>query len=368
MFYHRFLAVALFVPLTFSACRDFNEDLFVEPDASFELSETEIVINEPVTITHTGKAQRLTLYTGTGSKRGIVLEPGVPFTTAAWSVPGTYDLTLIATGFKYQDAVVLADTVVRQLAVIDTLGTQLRKLSYRNVANYRLRADTLYNIPQALTLEYYVESFPDEQNRIIIPVYDFSRLQTTMGPVQKASDLKFQPGLVFSNVGATINFNGVTGTFTRTFGTVSAPVNHVDPNDNQGFVPVDYVVSSVYSDESVVYSACVIRIPEFKTFTIPGQTEMKILLDPSNYQIFDIHIWVNNINDAVNVVPSFTCMDDAQTDVYLLTEDEDMVLQTGGTSQVAELNGANYILVYKQPGYEGSFQLSSTIRVHVHVN
>lgn len=336
-----------------------KESYFIEPNASFELSSSELVLFEWTSITNTGQGQFFSVYTGDpghvyGDSASIARKTDKDGNLEySYTSTGTFEIVYVATG--YENGVVTESIDRKTVTVKEDAqnGISITKLNFTN------ETDPGGNFFGYINFETGGSKFIQEakiiENNISIEVYQPFRVLKSdfTGNLSTKGDYTFIPNVELNSPTAFIEIDGIDE-----FVNLKTTVLHANANGDS-FVPVTYNAVSADGTKTI-YTVMAMCIPEFNSFSVSGVSG-NIKTNPYNYNKFTIDLVVPVGTNLKTLTPLFTCFDDESTKVYL-----DDVEQDGRTNVVDFSNGeVVYDIIYSEPNLEDVFQSKSEITVTV---
>lgn len=126
----RYLAVAATALLSCASLTSCDDETADKPIAAISVDRSTVAINESVTITFTGQADNVVVYTGDTdhdyelreeSNTGLVVNKGI--LTYSYTLPGTYKMVAVATNHADAGRSVERDTCSISIRVVDDVNT-----------------------------------------------------------------------------------------------------------------------------------------------------------------------------------------------------------------------------------------------------
>ena len=326
------------------SCQTFDDDL--DPIASFSLSSNEVNALEIIELTSTGRGEFFTVYKGTNGNRydnrdngdtGIAgNDQGKAF--FSYDTAGTFMVTFVVSSFA--DGKTKEEIATQIVNVRDTVNT-ISRIVYNKQQDDDENLGSLGSIQRINgSFPYRIEAFPDEQNRIIVPVFNFKQFGFT-----SRTNLEFIPDIY-------INSNAATFTIQNNQGyELGDEVIHY--NFESRFRPITYEVTS-QTKQSVEYLVSVMEIPEFQSFNLSGSTSGINRIHPVSDFTFFLSAPLEEGVDATSVTPTFE----------LYFPDETTVSHNGnsvesGVTPFDLTNQVKFDLEFVQEGFESDFSISS---------
>lgn len=342
--------------LLFIGCE--KETYFIQPRADFTLSAESIKVLELVTLQVVGEGQYFTFFTGDEGHNydsmaagDVGLSPNpLGELIHSYRKPGTFKVVLVASGYDHDKRKVVRETMEKTITVSENRNT-IEKIDFGSFGAYFSGPDDF--------LDFKQEGIILQEERIIkVYLYQYARLfnTETRNPYTDAAEIPVKPAITLDSEVAVVTVDGAT------VGN-GQHVNHVDGNGR--LIPKTYVVTA--SDGSVrEYDVGPMFIPEFRSFAVAGQTVMTenpvdhmttYQVDPLTYHKFNIELTVDQAVDLSSLAAEFTLWDE---NVSVMVGE---VEQESGVSVNDFTEPLSYTLVYRQPGYEETFQSESEIIV-----
>lgn len=335
-----------------------QESFFVPPRADFTIHPESANVLDLITLQVTGEGQYFTFFTGDEGHNYDSLAAGDAGLSPnplgelihSYRKPGTYRIVLVATGYDHNERKTVRETMEKTITISENRNT-IEKIDFGSFGAYFSGPDDFLDFSQeGMVLQ--------DEGIIRVFLYQYARLFNleTRQPYASAAEIPVKPMISLDSEVATVSVGGMlVGN--------GEPVDHVDENDR--LVPRIYTVTADNGDTRE-YQVGPMFIPEFRTFTIAGQTVSTenpldhmntYLVDPLTYHRFYVELSVDASTDLSSLVAEFTLWDDN----VQVTVGE--VPQESGVTANDFTNPLTYKLLVQQSGYEDVFQAQSEITV-----
>jgi hypothetical protein len=332
------------------ACERELQEYYVEPKADFELSASQVNLFESLDIVNLSEGQQFTLFSGdeghnydstANGDRGITPNNGRNFAVSYYK-PGTYTLTMVASGYHSNAKESVIDILQKEIVVIDTNRTITDVRFADMFSMVRLDRDLIPSF-RILGQDGLLEG-----TNISVEIYNHSII---LDPDRKAygspAEAVFKPNFLLNTDYSEIEIEGN--------GIIENNKTFVDFTDGTNFVPRRVTVRSE-SGESKDYSICLLQIPMFKTIQVGGFTGF-VTFDFADFNKSYVDLKVPAETDLSALVATFTTY---QEGVETKVGDE---IQESGVTVNDFTEPVLYKLQFSQPGFENIFSVSSEVLV-----
>lgn len=336
---NRWILLAI-MSLVVLGCEQYVFEDDIAPNSAFSLSKTQVSALEVVELTNEGNGEFYTIFTGVNGSRYDFRdqgESGIPGNergdaSFSYDTAGVFKVTYVVTTYD-SDGALIEDVSFQNVTVSDTVNS-INKISF-SFDGFIQRGG---NLESSI---YVVESLPDVNNNIIVPVFNYSQLgYNSVASVPVIPDVDINSTAVEISIGNLTSFvNGET------------VVPHF--NFESRYRPVTYNITS-QTNVSNDYLVGVVEIPEFASFNTGGASSINII-HPFLDDVFFSALPVELGADMSSLTPNFELYYPNETTVSF----NGQVVSSGVDSyDFSVMNEFN--LNFEQEGYEDIFHLATS--------
>jgi len=351
-----FILLILLSALIIAACEHTLNDYFVDPKAGFTLSADEVFVYQTVDIINQSEGQQFILFSGqegseydslyTAGAVGIAPNNGENF-SISYVKPGTYNITLVASGYRANEKETVTDIMQQSITVKDSsksiVGvTFLNMFSITRINRDGEPAFTNFTVEGVLMGDHIQVEMYSPWNPL---VWDNNR-----NPILNPANGRFSPTFELNT-----NYYSISVEGSDEFENGKTVLDFSDGVDR--FVPKTVSIQSD-AGSTKEYELCILQIPQFSTFTLGGISG-QVRYDFIDLKQFYVDLEVPAETDVTALVADFSSFQPG-TSVSV-----NGVPQESGITANDYTEPVTFDLRFEQPGYEQVFYIDSKVQVTV---